>query len=73
MVLAAHEQALRTNWSSTAQIRHLRHHRADCVVTALKKYGTLSADVGSLSRVSIGNATTRWLFGYTGSYAESMG
>ena len=31
-------------------IRHLRHHCADCVLTPLKEFGILSEEAGSLPR-----------------------
>ena len=69
LMLAAQERNLRTN---SVWIRPLKHYCVGCVETPLTQYGIISVGVGSLPKENTGSATTRWLYGYTGSCVESM-
>lgn len=71
LILVTQEQALRKN-SETAQIRRLRHCFVGCAGTPLKQSGILPVGGGSLPKENTGSATTRWLYGSTGSCVESM-
>ena len=72
LILAAQEQALRTNSIKHSVDRPHRHHCVDYVENPLKQCGTLSVDARSLPRMSIGSATTGWPCGYTGRCVGNM-
>jgi len=69
LILAAQERTLRTN---SVWIRPLKHYCVGCAETPLTQYGIFSVGAGSLPKENTGSATTRWLYGYTGSCVESM-
>ena len=69
LILAAQERTLRTN---SVWIRPLKHYCVGCAETPLTQYGIFSVGAGSLPKENTGRATTRWLYGYTGSCVESM-
>ena len=69
LILAAQERTLKTN---SAWITPLKHYCVGCAETPLTQYGIFSVGAGSLPKENTGSATTRWLYGYTGSCVESM-